>query len=232
MIELRRVLSYPPMTTTNSSPSPTSTSTSSPGSGGETHYQLHTNHHGPNNQAHYYEFKILDPMFSNASIIPADEANIPNVEELIMTRIDFNHNPGNSATFYNGNQRKKMEISERKINSTTLSTKWTYATPNSNGQPKTVKRRKKNQQPKPQQLSTNPSMITNGIDSSESCITTNSSSGSSDISGSPNSSHSGATSRKERSLHYCNICNKGFKDKYSVNVHLRVHSGKNSRVLD
>lgn len=32
--------------------------------------------------------------------------------------------------------------------------------------------------------------------------------------------------RKERSLHYCAICNKGFKDKYSVNVHHRTHTGK------
>nr|XP_018900881.1 PREDICTED: sal-like protein 1 [Bemisia tabaci] len=32
--------------------------------------------------------------------------------------------------------------------------------------------------------------------------------------------------RKERSLHYCNICNKGFKDKYSVNVHIRTHTGE------
>lgn len=32
--------------------------------------------------------------------------------------------------------------------------------------------------------------------------------------------------RKERSLHYCAICNKGFKDKYSVNVHHRTHTGR------
>ncbi|XP_073985321.1 uncharacterized protein [Rhodnius prolixus] len=32
--------------------------------------------------------------------------------------------------------------------------------------------------------------------------------------------------RKERSLHYCSICNKGFKDKYSVNVHIRTHTGE------
>lgn len=31
--------------------------------------------------------------------------------------------------------------------------------------------------------------------------------------------------RKERSLHYCSICSKGFKDKYSVNVHIRTHTG-------
>ncbi|XP_050301914.1 zinc finger protein 287-like isoform X2 [Anthonomus grandis grandis] len=32
--------------------------------------------------------------------------------------------------------------------------------------------------------------------------------------------------RKERSLHYCSICTKGFKDKYSVNVHIRTHTGE------
>ncbi|XP_013195344.1 uncharacterized protein LOC106138675 [Amyelois transitella] len=32
--------------------------------------------------------------------------------------------------------------------------------------------------------------------------------------------------RKERSLHYCQICSKGFKDKYSVNVHVRTHTGE------
>ncbi|XP_019755400.2 transcriptional regulator CRZ1 [Dendroctonus ponderosae] len=32
--------------------------------------------------------------------------------------------------------------------------------------------------------------------------------------------------RKERSLHYCSICSKGFKDKYSVNVHIRTHTGE------
>ena len=34
-------------------------------------------------------------------------------------------------------------------------------------------------------------------------------------------------SRKEaRLLHYCPICNKGFKDRYSVNVHVRTHTGE------
>ncbi|XP_024085837.1 myoneurin-like [Cimex lectularius] len=32
--------------------------------------------------------------------------------------------------------------------------------------------------------------------------------------------------RRERSLHYCHICSKGFKDKYSVNVHIRTHTGE------
>ena len=29
-----------------------------------------------------------------------------------------------------------------------------------------------------------------------------------------------------RLLHYCHICNKGFKDRYSVNVHVRTHTGE------
>lgn len=49
--------------------------------------------------------------------------------------------------------------------------------------------------------------------------------------GSRSSTIQGATStsngvRKERSLHYCSICSKGFKDKYSVNVHIRTHTGE------
>lgn len=40
-----------------------------------------------------------------------------------------------------------------------------------------------------------------------------------------NSLHIGGQ-RKERSLHYCSICSKGFKDKYSVNVHIRTHTGE------
>lgn len=49
--------------------------------------------------------------------------------------------------------------------------------------------------------------------------------------GTRNSTVAGATStsngvRKERSLHYCSICSKGFKDKYSVNVHIRTHTGE------
>ncbi|XKL60250.1 hypothetical protein PGB90_001266 [Kerria lacca] len=34
------------------------------------------------------------------------------------------------------------------------------------------------------------------------------------------------TKKKERSLHHCFVCNKGFKDKYSVNVHIRTHTGE------
>ena len=30
--------------------------------------------------------------------------------------------------------------------------------------------------------------------------------------------------KESRLLHYCHICNKGFKDKYSVNVHVRTHT--------
>lgn len=45
-----------------------------------------------------------------------------------------------------------------------------------------------------------------------------------------NSNHNSPTQcngqRKERSLHYCSICSKGFKDKYSVNVHIRTHTGE------
>ncbi|XP_065354531.1 ichor [Calliphora vicina] len=56
--------------------------------------------------------------------------------------------------------------------------------------------------------------------------TTNSANTSSTTSSSSSSSSSAPGQRKERSLHYCSICSKGFKDKYSVNVHIRTHTGE------
>ncbi|XP_075166826.1 uncharacterized protein LOC142238949 [Haematobia irritans] len=53
----------------------------------------------------------------------------------------------------------------------------------------------------------------------------NSSSSTTTTTSSTSSSTSGGQ-RKERSLHYCSICSKGFKDKYSVNVHIRTHTGE------
>ncbi|XP_049772979.1 transcriptional regulator ovo [Schistocerca cancellata] len=44
--------------------------------------------------------------------------------------------------------------------------------------------------------------------------------------GAPQQGGGAAGARKERSLHYCSICSKGFKDKYSVNVHIRTHTGE------
>jgi len=32
--------------------------------------------------------------------------------------------------------------------------------------------------------------------------------------------------KESRLLHYCHVCSKGFKDKYSVNVHVRTHTGE------
>ena len=44
---------------------------------------------------------------------------------------------------------------------------------------------------------------------------------------SPTAAPPGSEPRKEaRLLHYCPICNKGFKDRYSVNVHVRTHTGE------
>ena len=40
------------------------------------------------------------------------------------------------------------------------------------------------------------------------------------------SPEAGGSTRRERLLHYCSICSKGFKDKYSVNVHIRTHTGE------
>ncbi|XP_055636932.1 zinc finger protein sens [Toxorhynchites rutilus septentrionalis] len=54
---------------------------------------------------------------------------------------------------------------------------------------------------------------------------TNHSTNSNTSSSNPSPTHCNGQ-RKERSLHYCSICSKGFKDKYSVNVHIRTHTGE------
>ena len=45
-------------------------------------------------------------------------------------------------------------------------------------------------------------------------------------SGSGNGLGSPDNRKEARLLHYCPICNKGFKDRYSVNVHVRTHTGE------
>jgi len=45
-------------------------------------------------------------------------------------------------------------------------------------------------------------------------------------SGGGGSSGSPDNRKEARLLHYCPICNKGFKDRYSVNVHVRTHTGE------
>ncbi|XP_037950888.1 transcription factor Sp1-like [Teleopsis dalmanni] len=63
----------------------------------------------------------------------------------------------------------------------------------------------------------------NGNSTGNSVGSTSSGSSSSNSSNSPTHCNG---QRKERSLHYCSICSKGFKDKYSVNVHIRTHTGE------
>lgn len=218
MTELRKVLSFPPLTngvSSNPTGSPSSTETSA--TEGSTTIEI-------SSETPYYELKVLDPLYN---VDP--DANIPNVEELIMTRID----PPFSG---NGTAKKISEISEKKINSTTLSTKWTYATPSDQG--KTPRRRngkntknglKSHNNNSNDGNSSNICILPNvGIFSPSGSPTNTNSNGSSGTNGSSNGSSvsNNGNSRKERSLHYCNICCKGFKDKYSVNVHVRTHTGE------
>ncbi|XP_066591254.1 zinc finger E-box-binding homeobox 1 [Prorops nasuta] len=67
----------------------------------------------------------------------------------------------------------------------------------------------------------NASNASNGNTSADSTAGNGSGQQQTGSSGSP-----GSVQRKERSLHYCCICSKGFKDKYSVNVHIRTHTGE------
>ena len=39
-------------------------------------------------------------------------------------------------------------------------------------------------------------------------------------------SNGGGGSGSSKLLHFCHVCNKGFKDRYSVNVHVRTHTGE------
>ncbi|VVC40216.1 Hypothetical protein CINCED_3A019498 [Cinara cedri] len=50
--------------------------------------------------------------------------------------------------------------------------------------------------------------------------------GAASASGDDQSGGNPPAAKKERSLHHCHICSKGFKDKYSVNVHIRTHTGE------
>ncbi|XP_059218943.1 transcription factor mef2A [Stomoxys calcitrans] len=71
--------------------------------------------------------------------------------------------------------------------------------------------------------------LTNGAGANRNGSASSGSSTTSSNSTPSTSSSSSSTSggqRKERSLHYCSICSKGFKDKYSVNVHIRTHTGE------
>ncbi len=42
----------------------------------------------------------------------------------------------------------------------------------------------------------------------------------------PGQSSSSSSSSSSKHLHHCHICRKGFKDRYSVNVHVRTHTGE------
>jgi len=247
MTELRKVLSFPPLasnggsnghitiSTSNNNNHSSGVSTGSPSSSDQIMGGDHTNNGGVDlgGDGQYYELKVLDSVFVDPDTV------IPNVEELIMTRItpQFNGAPNNG-----GMKKGMMEISEKKINSTTLSAKWTYTT-NNNDQNKTPRKRSKKNGLKNPNLNGTITNINGGLSSSLNCDSRNGNNvGSLSPSvGSPKSSQSspstnstssssngtnGATSRKERSLHYCNICCKGFKDKYSVNVHVRTHTGE------
>ncbi|XP_037732565.1 zinc finger protein 853 [Drosophila subpulchrella] len=77
-----------------------------------------------------------------------------------------------------------------------------------------------------QSSGTNPLIGGSGSGSSSSGSASSSSNSPPANSGGSSSSSSGSAQRKERSLHYCSICSKGFKDKYSVNVHIRTHTGE------
>lgn len=241
MTELRKVLSFPPLANGNTNHGSTiqvnNPSVVSSGSPTSSDQILAPDHHHANNggltdlggDSQFYELKVLDSVFVDPDTV------IPNVEELIMTRITPQFNG-------NGMKHKGIEISEKKIHSTTLSAKWTYTT--NNDQNKTPRKRNK----KPNGLKTQvisaaingslPGTLNcdnnqrNGVilgtlspsatspKSSQNSPSTNS------TSSSTGNGTSGVTSRKERSLHYCNICCKGFKDKYSVNVHVRTHTGE------
>lgn len=237
MTELRKVLSFPPLANGNVTGTvtlPTNNSSlissGSPTSSDQIMIPEHHTNGGVTDlgDSHYYELKVLDSVFVNPDSV------IPNVEELIMQRI---------TPQFNGNGMKKgNEISEKKIHSTTLSAKWTYTT--NTDQNKTPRKRNKKQN----NLKSPGGMngVVNGLQSTLNCDnnqrngamlcnmsasigspkSSQSSPSTNSTSSSTGNGNAGMTSRKERSLHYCTICSKGFKDKYSVNVHVRTHTGE------
>ena len=83
-------------------------------------------------------------------------------------------------------------------------------------------RRKNNSSSSPSGANSNASSLLNSSSGNSTCSNTSANQQQSTGSGTSPSS----VQRKERSLHYCSICSKGFKDKYSVNVHIRTHTGE------
>ncbi|XP_035709303.1 uncharacterized serine-rich protein C215.13 isoform X2 [Folsomia candida] len=137
-----------------------------------------------------------------------------------------------------------LTISTTTHSNQSLSAKWTYTMTNADGTPKGRKRVKKaakmvtSSSTTPTSTSNKQQIISSTTTTTTPTITSLLKEGSNHSSSSQSSHSSESTSggggvaaaaaaaRKERSLHYCTICSKGFKDKYSVNVHVRTHTGE------
>jgi len=166
----------------------------------------------------FYEFKILSD-----GVTVEDDSFLPNVEELIMTRNDpsFSSAALNRLSTSNNNNTSSSTNNNNKSNNA-LSAKWTYTTTttSSNQNSEGTKRKR--------------SKIMKEIKKESSHLSESSKDNNSSSPGSPagesgsggGGSGGGSSVRKERSLHYCTMCAKGFKDKYSVNVHVRTHTGE------
>jgi hypothetical protein len=195
----------------------------------------------------YCEFKMLSDGTTD------DDTFLPNVEQLMRTRNDpcFSSAALNYSN-YNNNPSNNNSLNNSKSETMTLSAKWTYTTTNnkpntnkthSSGAP--VKRKRYKGTSKLPQMKPTTKTVSNLNSTSTTKLKVleasrrNSSSSSpqsppGDSRGSVGSCSAGgrgitstsSSSRKGRSLHYCDTCSKGFKDKHSVNVHFRTHTGE------
>ncbi|XP_055606009.1 probable serine/threonine-protein kinase tsuA [Uranotaenia lowii] len=171
-----------------------------------------------------------------------------NYTEIIVEPAAINnqqhHNPNNLISSNNGNNNNNLVISSANntnhhvISTTTSSDVVTTTSTAKVKAPRSSKKYKRSLNNNNNNNSANSSAT--GNPSIAAAVNNNNNSSMSNLNNTSGSllnttSHSSANNpspthcngqRKERSLHYCSICSKGFKDKYSVNVHIRTHTGE------
>ncbi|XP_062565096.1 zinc finger protein sens-like [Armigeres subalbatus] len=164
-----------------------------------------------------------------------------NYTEIIVESAAINHQHQNPSLISSNNSNQNLVISSvnsgashHSISTTTSSDVVTTTSTTKVKAPRSSKKYKRSLTSSSANATTttnnNNSITHNNNNTSMSNLNTTSASLLSSTNHSPSNNNPSPThcngQRKERSLHYCSICSKGFKDKYSVNVHIRTHTGE------